>query len=73
MKKGENTMQPKMVFQNERGFVTDFGREQELRGEGDAKILLPRYGVWTKSSRGRHEVSLTTNDLAEAKQSLEGK
>ena len=61
-----------VVFENEKGFVTDFGAPQ-FAIEADTKKLvmeIPRFGVWTKSSRDKMEVSFTTNNYVEALRKL---
>jgi hypothetical protein len=55
------------VFACDRGFVTDMGGEVAGEVLTDGRVVtLPRYGVW-KPTGQRHEVVLTTDDLAEAK------
>jgi len=61
-----------VVFANEKGFVTDFGSELELRDgiTGHVTGTVPRYGVWKESGRDKMEVTRTTNDLEYAKRAL---
>jgi hypothetical protein len=63
-----------VVFQNEKGFVTDFGKPLSYTiGIKKEEYFIPRYGVWTRNpgvKQGRPQVSLTTDDLDAAKQAL---
>jgi hypothetical protein len=62
-----------LVFDCPRGFVTDLGVQVAVRSEAGVVVaLLPRYGVWKLDrAKGTHQVSLTTNDLAEATREAE--
>ena len=62
----------KVIFQNEHGFITDFGEPQTLLDQaGGAVMEIPRYGVWKMDPRkAKHQVTVTTNDLSEAKAAL---
>jgi hypothetical protein len=55
-----------VVFQNENGFVTDFGEEIKFANND---MVIPRYGIW-QSQRGikggRPQVVKTCNTLDEA-------
>jgi len=45
-------------------FVTDMGRQLEVRGN-DGSFLLERYAVWTwDAGKGKHQVAEVSNDLA---------
>jgi len=59
-----------VVFQNNQGFVTDFGAPQQMTSGGQPAGEIPRYGVWQSQpgvKGGRPQVTNTTNDLDEAK------
>jgi hypothetical protein len=63
-----------VVFQNEKGFVTDFGKPLSYTiGMKKEEYFIPRYGVWTRTTgvkQGKPQISLTTDDLDAAKQAL---
>jgi hypothetical protein len=62
---------PQIVHQTETGFVTDFGKPQEMTDTRTGETTtLPRYGVWKDLGRGKPEVFHVTDDLEEARGKL---
>jgi hypothetical protein len=58
-----------VVFTGPRGYVTDLGPGpfDLVAPDGTVVMALPRYGVWKfDAARDKHQVILTTDDLAEA-------
>jgi hypothetical protein len=63
-----------VVFQGDRGFITDFGESQTARLISDLEadppiinITIPRYGVWKPNTKGvKPEVTMATDDYDEA-------
>lgn len=60
-----------VVYRNENGFVTDFGRPLQLVGSPNLNDItdIPQYGVWKMGPR-KWEVFITTNSLEDAKAAL---
>lgn len=57
------------VFNNENGFVTDFGEPIKFTGGGE-ELILPRYGIWQSQQGvkgGKPQVVKVTDNLEEAK------
>lgn len=57
----------KVVFENENGFITDFGVTLILHTAAGGEAI-PRYGVWKGG-----EVALATNSLMLARRALDAK
>lgn len=71
-------MSVKVVFVNERGFITDLqlleaGDDTKRQSLRNRRIKLARYGVWQRDESGRSSrVTFSSNDLEECKSFLSG-
>jgi hypothetical protein len=70
----EDQVSLSVVCRSCQGYITDFGQPLRLRDAqtGEDQGSIPRYGVWKKEGH-KMQVVHTTNDLDDAKRTLDEK